>query len=455
MKISHYGLSERDKTQVLEKITANIRYIENHGIEKDSEFIPFAKFTKNAWYNSDKYIAELQNRASSLVAYAALNNLVSLFITLTLPSEYHPTKKLKNGKIIKNPRFIDDDRHTPKAGAKQLSKMWKRLSDLRPIKDLQKDQKCYFRITEPHKSGVPHLHIALYVPKDSIERILDSIFAIYTFPQIEISSQYIPISYQNKLYDKTVKRTVYKRTKDDNFGVTTLIKDPFAYLMKYILKTLDDLRTEQDNFTALTLWYIHHGIGRFYTSRTLIPLWIYRKINYLPKFQNMLNATQDYINGRIRVSMTKRSIDYLWIDKDGELVEKTLWEKWNDTDSMRKRNELDDLKRFWKRAKYHLLSAYTRKHPKIIPLEIDGEKLRYNLTEHKIISKSNPIVPAYLKDKQLYDYYHSLDIEDPNISLLHFGITQNEMIKRGLLDMPLQSLNDFNDDFNYSMEEAL
>ena len=46
--------------------------------------------------------------------------------------------------------------------------------------------------------------------------------------------------------------------------------------MKYILKTLDDLRADNQKITDLTLWYILHGICRIYTSRTLISLDVYR-----------------------------------------------------------------------------------------------------------------------------------------------------------------------------------
>ncbi len=446
LKILSYGLSKKDIKYAFKKIEKRKRYIEREG---------FAPFTKNAWYNADKYIAELQNRASSLVAYASMQNLVSLFITLTLPSEYHPIKTLKNGKVIKNPKFIDDLAHTPKAGSKVLSRMWKRILDLRPVKDLRKEQKCYFRIIEPHKSGVPHLHVALYVPANSIEKILNSIFAIYTFPQIEISSQYIPSSYK-KYYDKTVKRSVYKKNPKDKFGVTTLIKNPLKYMMKYILKTLDDLRKNKNKYTPLTLWYIIHGIGRFYTSRTLIPLWIYRKIHYLPRFQNMLNATKEYINGRIRVSAKKRIIEYLSLDENGNITEETIWQKRIEQSDLNPIQRIRYIKSFWKKAKVDFLNAYARKHPKIIPLEINGKRLKFNLTENRIISKGSIITPAYMKDHTLYAYYHSLDPEDEKISLFHYGVTQNEMIRRGLLsNIPIHRLDDFNNEFKLPMEETL
>ena len=430
-----YGMSEEDKQNTLDKILKSKDYILTHGVEIKGEFIPFAKFTKNAWFNADKYIAEINNRASSLVAFAAVNGLVNVFITLTLPSEYHPRKTLKNGKVISNPKFINDLAHTPKAGSKVLSSMWKRILDLRPLKDLQRDHRCYFRITEPHKNGTPHLHVSLFVPKKCVERVFNSIFAIYQFPQIEISSQYIPDAYMTKHYDKTVKRSVYKKSHKDNFGVTTLIKNPLRYMMKYILKTLDDLREDDEKFTDLTLWYIFHGIGRFYTSRTLMPLKIYRKINYLPQFQNLLDASMEWFNGRIRISGTGKTIDHLSLDENGEIIEKTLWYK-RVTDPNFARMRIEE--------KPTLRSQLRASIPdNAIPVEIDGRE--FILKAGVLTQKPKPVVsPALLKDKQLYDYYYSLHPEDENISLLHYGITQNEMVRRGLLDMPLHNLNDFN-----------
>jgi hypothetical protein len=61
-----------------------------------------------------------------------------------------------------------------------------------------------------------------------------------------------------------------------------------------------------------------------------------------------------------------------------------------------------------------------------------------------------PIVQQ--NDIALYQHYKTLDIEE--CSLVHFGIVQNECIKRGLIDGEIQSLNDFNLDFEVDYEIA-
>lgn len=369
-----YGLNKEDINLAKQKINKAKHYILHNGVsyiddKNEKVFIPFSDFTKNAWHNADKYIAELQNRANSLSTYAKNHGLINIFLTLTLPSHYHPTKTLKNGKIIENPKYIDHEDFTPKAGAKKLSAMWKRVLDLRALKDIGKDNKCYFRVTEPHKNGTPHLHISLYIPKDNIERFLDAISRIYKIPQIDISSEYIPSSY-SKFYDKTVKKVIYKKDLNDNFGITTLIKNPSAYLMKYILKTFDDLREDNSKFTDLTLWYIHHGICRFYTSRTLIPLNIYRKINYISKFQDMYKATEFYKKGGFCLSWKLiESINY----KTGEVMQTKIMSgiemvtgKW-DKDF----NE-PVFKQIWRKKEY---INFKNDPTEIVPICIDDKNL--------------------------------------------------------------------------------
>jgi hypothetical protein len=151
----------------------------------------------------------------------------------------------------KKPNFdnVKYEDYTPLAGTRELSKMFHKLQMLRVYRDIPKADKCYFRVCEPHQDGTPHIHISLFVPADKVE------------PIIKRFSDYI------------------KKTFDVQFDMQTNIKNPVAYLMKYILKTFDDLRENKNNLTDLSLWYLLHGITRFYTSRTLISLDIFRALN--------------------------------------------------------------------------------------------------------------------------------------------------------------------------------
>ena len=73
--------------------------------------------------------------------------------------------------------------------------------------------------------------------------------------------------------------------------------------MKYILKTFDDLREDEDNISDLTLWYIRHGICRFYSSRTLISLEIYKKFG---GSHDLYEVTKMYENQEISILIDDR-----------------------------------------------------------------------------------------------------------------------------------------------------
>jgi len=100
-----YGLTKKNKEQVLNKIEKQKDFLYSHYIEVQGEKVQLASFFKNTFINADRYIAELQHRVWSLVEYAQSKELVNVFLTLTLPSEYHPKKTLRNGKIIDNPKY--------------------------------------------------------------------------------------------------------------------------------------------------------------------------------------------------------------------------------------------------------------------------------------------------------------------------------------------------------------
>ncbi len=360
-------------------------FMDNNHANIGGKSIPYSVFVKNAYTNADRYIAEIQNRAWSLYGYATNNNLVNVFLTLTLPTEYHKTKTIYNNgkkvKTIKNKRFIDDETHNPKNGSIELSKMLSKIWQDRAWKNIPSDKRVYFRVTEPHKNGTPHIHVSIFIPKENVDSVVSMIERKFPSPQSKIVKE---------------------------------IHNPVAYLMKYVLKTLDDLRGNEDNLTDLTLWYVYHGINRFYTSRTLISLNVFR---VLGGRYTLLELTQ----------MEKDKTLTIYIDPNTQKIV----------------NVYDDS-----------MEIYNRK-----PIGVEYESMLTNTkrTLKKIIKKEhiytvpdvdNIVVPAYLKDYELYKYYFDLDIEDEDTSLLHYGVTQNEMVRRGLLaDMPINSLNDFNMNF--------
>jgi hypothetical protein len=261
-----YGLTNEIRDNVKRKIRKQEIFLTTHCFNKGTNNIRMIDVIKTPIFNSKRYVSEVNHRVYNLSQYATSKNLKNIFGTITLPSEYHSFKTLKNGKTIPNPKYKN---YTPNEGAKELSKMFKSLIDLRIYRDINKSEKCYFRVYEPHKDGTPHLHFSMFVPADKITDI------------VERFNSYMKENYQGL-----------------QVNFQTNINNPVSYLMKYILKTFDDLRNEKNKITDLSLWYVANNITRFYTSRTLISLDIYRKLT--GKY-SLLQLTRMYKDREITV----------------------------------------------------------------------------------------------------------------------------------------------------------
>ena len=251
-KIIHYGLSKYDLENVTKKLKKQKQFLEYSFIYDriNQTKIPLSDIFISANHSPNRYYAEIQNRVNTLTTLAKERNLQPLFMTITLPSEYHKQKQLSRGKnkniLIDNPKYNGT---TPKESVKELTKMFARLRHDRALKDgLTKEERIYFRVNEPTKSGTPHTHILMFVPADRVERV-----------------------------KKAFKRLFDERAND----IQDDIQNATSYVMKYINKTLPlskaDNLSEKDKY--LNAWYIKNKIIRFHSSRTLAPLAIYRLIH--------------------------------------------------------------------------------------------------------------------------------------------------------------------------------
>lgn len=87
--------------------------------------IPLKDLVISANHNPNRYHALIQNRINTLSNEAKEKNLSPLFMTLTLPSEFHKMKMDKKTKaLIPNPKY---NHVAPKEAVKHLTKMFSRL----------------------------------------------------------------------------------------------------------------------------------------------------------------------------------------------------------------------------------------------------------------------------------------------------------------------------------------
>ncbi len=243
-----YGVSKSDLVSVKLKIRKQENFLKYSYVKNKStgQSIPLQDCIISSNHNTPRYYAEIQNRIDTLQREAESHNLTPVFLTITLPSEFHPMKQdRKTKQLVKNPKYTGID---PNEANKVLTKMWAKLRHDRSLKELSKNERMYYRVNEPHKDGTPHAHFLLFIPSDRIERV-----------------------------EKAFRRLYFSKS---NKFVKDIINAK-AYVMKYINKTLPkakDELTQDDEY--LNAWYIKNRINRFCSSRSTAPMYLYRLLHH-------------------------------------------------------------------------------------------------------------------------------------------------------------------------------
>ena len=483
--MENYGLTKYQINRAYDKLKFNKEYMASNGVHIDNKLVPFSEFVQNSYTNADRYIAELQHRAWSVYEYAKDKSLVNIFFTLTLPSIWHPMKQKskKNKTMIFNkkfggrkyikiltkqknkytfinahvvqkipfvePRFDTSktvEKYTPRNASKELSKMLLKLFNERSYRNIDKDDRCYFRVTEPHKDGTPHLHISLFVPADSVDSIVKSLKRLYPAPLGKIETE---------------------------------VNSPVSYLMKYVLKTLDDLRDDTDKITNLTLWYLYHGISRFYTSRTFVSLEVYRKLNGMYTLREL---TSNYHTQDIRIytdTTTKKIVlienefGTIYVPKPVNWSEKIDFENRLGEGKSLKYNQ-DEIS--GSETTIHLDSGFDPIYKDISPtpidIKIDNENYLIYSHELKELEKYNDDCnitgehqksvfdimrhskkqPYQMNYIELFNYFENLDID--TVDDKHYLYTRNLLIEKNMIDGERLKLTTIEDTQNFFKSEV-
>lgn len=198
-----------------------------------------------------EYIKTIEQKVNALVSIATSQMLSQIFITLTLPSKYHPYKTLKNGRNIKNKNFsFKNINDAITEGYKELKNIYRVF--YKRLKNNTKD--IYFiRVTEPHKSLVPHMHVLLFVKKAQIDKT-------------------------KKIFFKVCNENKLKRVEFDESLINENINNAVGYIMKYILKTLNS----NDQFFKRWIdgWRRKYKIRACEMSKLPISIEVYKKLYY-------------------------------------------------------------------------------------------------------------------------------------------------------------------------------
>jgi hypothetical protein len=218
--------------------------------------------------------------------------LKPLFLTITLPSSFHPFRKNKQTEIFRiNPnfKFLTLTERIEK-GRKELNEIFREV-----YKNINKRENKgikFIKIIEPHKSLMVHLHRILYVKMDNIEQIKKTFLKVikkhkiikYDFEELKKSkgSSYI-IKYILKNFEREELRKFdgyRKKHKIIIFRMSNLELNTDIFKKLYYSK-------ENKEVNKQVLYYIktkrskYENLYQYYTQNT------YVKITKIDDFKEM------------------------------------------------------------------------------------------------------------------------------------------------------------------------
>ena len=116
---------------------------------------------------------ELMTRIRGAEEYADVRAHVGLFITLTLPSRFHPVKLGSGGRTFANKKFCGA---TPRDGQLWLRDMWAKV---RAKLQRMKVRTYGLRVAEPHHDATPHWHALLWCEDEAGAQALEAVIRHY------------------------------------------------------------------------------------------------------------------------------------------------------------------------------------------------------------------------------------------------------------------------------------
>ncbi|MCS2163260.1 replication endonuclease [Scandinavium sp. H11S7] len=153
---------------------ANLEYLKSCELENKvtGERIDLISKVMGSISNPEIRRMELMNTIAGIERYAAKEGDVGMFITLTAPSKYHPTRQVGKGqsKTVQLNHGWNDEAYTPKDTQRYLCHIWSLMRTAFKDNDLQ----VYgMRVVEPHHDGTPHWHMMLFCKPGQRKEITD------------------------------------------------------------------------------------------------------------------------------------------------------------------------------------------------------------------------------------------------------------------------------------------
>lgn len=350
------------------------------------------------------------------------------------------------------------------------------------FKKIKKDgnEVSYLRVIEPMKSGVPHFHLLLYTKKEYLKGLYDSFHKYFSAPQ---NSK--PLSFRDN------KRICTKPLEDGTMetqGFQWDINSASGYVLKYVLKSFRNVKNDED-IDYLQSWYINHKIPRIITSHTLVPQWVYHIMQVIDKdwyYLTDLKSNHSFESDSLNQTFEFNDFDFdrtiiydnglLQVYRGGRLFKSVGTKK-----KVIPKIRLKSLKFTVNKPFYHKdlkvnlsLNPITNKHTIVKPFnllqryeiyrgEFDKQPMRemyfddgtnvitsngglevmftfLSDLDEDIFNKVVAVSVSKMSDMDLM-YTYSMNDETTMLPARYKNI-QNELVRRGLKDLPLVSLND-------------
>ncbi|RBQ32412.1 hypothetical protein CRU92_01520 [Arcobacter sp. FW59] len=317
----YYSKKLQSNSKLYAELQDNIKFYINHSIHKENKQKSYLKNTSflnkksgeylNVEYDFEKKYKEYskisEQRALTIQELAKRKEFCSVFITLTLPSKYHPFKSIatKQGRLYveENKEFaFNSIKEAVSNGYQELNSIYQIF--YKRVKNYVKDDLYYVKAIENHQTTIPHLHLVLYFPCECFDMVKA------TFSRVVEYFQLNRIDFEEVSFKENI-----------NFAS--------KYLLKYIIK---DLNNSNDILKARILdgWKRYHKIRVLTTSLLPLNVMVYKKIyksvSFLEKNRINFKIDDKIITLKEKIDMKCQELGlplYLYF-QDNFFIEKTI-----------------------------------------------------------------------------------------------------------------------------------
>ncbi len=233
--------------------------------------------------NYKKYIKSIEQKIFCIEDLAKEEGLMPIFITFTLPSNFHPFSSInyKNRRLYTSINKNFDFKSIEESilqGYKFLNNVFRVF--YKRIKNISK-KLYYIKVFEIHKTLIPHVHILLYVKDETIVKKSKKKNSKITNKKSSISEKvrekFDKIIDEFELNQNDFNLVHFDKKELEKIRFKSGISRPALYLMKYITKSL---KTGSDYYLARLLdgWKRVNKIKIITSSNLDLSLGDYRTI---------------------------------------------------------------------------------------------------------------------------------------------------------------------------------